>query len=153
MRFRVVGMTVLLAAITYLDRVCIGVLAPQIRQDLGLSLQEMSWVFSAFTIAYGVFEIPTAAWADRIGARGVVARIVTWWSVFTIATAAAWNYLSLLVIRFLFGAGEAGLGLVWGGCFRVGCRPMSAGRCRDSSLPARTCRGRRHRRWWFGWPG
>jgi MFS transporter, ACS family, glucarate transporter len=108
MRFRVVGMTVLLAAVTYLDRVCIGVLAPEIRKDLGLSLEQMSWVFSAFTIAYGVFEIPTAAWADRIGARGVVARIVTWWSAFTIATATAWNYLSLLVIRFLFGAGEAG---------------------------------------------
>ncbi len=38
----------------------------------------------------------------------MLARIVVWWSVFTMATAGAWNYTSLLVIRFLFGAGEAG---------------------------------------------
>ena len=108
MRSRVVGMTVLLAGITYLDRAAIGVVAPQIMRDLELTTTQMSWVFSAFTIAYGIFEIPTAAWADKRGARSVVARIVTWWSAFTMATAMAWNYLSLAVIRFLFGVGEAG---------------------------------------------
>ena len=35
-------------------------------------------------------------------------RIVVWWSSFTIATAAAFNYSSLLTVRFLFGVGEAG---------------------------------------------
>ncbi len=35
-------------------------------------------------------------------------RIVLWWSFFTAATGAAWNWLSLVVARFLFGAGEAG---------------------------------------------
>ncbi|WP_238325911.1 MFS transporter [Bryobacter aggregatus] len=108
MRHRVIAMTVLLAGVTYLDRIAIGVLAPQIRKDLGLSMQQMSMVFFVFSVAYGVFEVPTAAWADRIGARSVVTRIVLWWSLFTIATAGAWNYISMLVIRFLFGAGEAG---------------------------------------------
>lgn len=108
MRHRVIAMTVMLAGVTYLDRVAIGVVAPQITADLHLTKVQMGYVFSAFTIAYGIFEIPTAAWADRIGARGVLTRIVAWWSVFTMATAAAWSYLSLLVIRFLFGIGEAG---------------------------------------------
>ena len=107
-RHRVVGFTMALAAVTYLARVCIGVLAPQIREELGLSLKEMSYIFSAFAIAYAAFEVPTAWWADRQGARRVLARIVIWWSAFTMATAFAWNFLSLLVIRFLFGAGEAG---------------------------------------------
>lgn len=107
-RHRVVGFTMALAAVTYLDRVCIGVLAPQIREELGLSLKEMGYIFSAFAIAYAAFEVPTAWWADRKGARSVLARIVIWWSAFTVATAFAWNFLSLLVIRFLFGAGEAG---------------------------------------------
>ncbi len=124
MRHRVVGMTVLLAAITYLDRVCVGVLAGDISKDLNLSKIQMGWVFSAFTIAYGLFEIPTAAWADRLGARGVVTRIVAWWSTFTIATAAAWNLASLLVIRFLFGAGEAG---AWPCVGRVFSRWIPAG--------------------------
>jgi MFS family permease len=38
----------------------------------------------------------------------VLTRIVVWWSSFTIVTAGAFNYVSLLIVRFLFGAGEAG---------------------------------------------
>jgi MFS family permease len=98
----------LLAAVTYLDRVCISVLAPDVARDLGLSKVQMSFVFSAFAIAYAGFEVVSAWWGERIGARRVLTRIVIWWSVFTMATGTAWNYSSLLVIRFLFGAGEAG---------------------------------------------
>lgn len=97
-----------LAAITYLDRVCISMLAPDIMRDLRLTNIEMSYAFSAFTLAYALFEIPTAWWADRVGSRSVLTRIVLWWSAFTMATAAAFSYAALLVIRFLFGVGEAG---------------------------------------------
>ena len=98
----------LLAAVTYLDRVCISVLAPNISRDLGLDKLQMSFVFSAFAVAYAGFEIVTAWWGERIGARRILTRIVAWWSCFTIATGLSWNYPSLLAIRFLFGAGEAG---------------------------------------------
>ena len=107
-RYRVLAMAVLLAAITYLDRVCISVTAPAMRRDLGLSQVQMSFVFSAFTLAYAIFEIPTGRWGDRVGTRRVLLRIVSWWSSFTIATGAVFSYPSLLVTRFLFGAGEAG---------------------------------------------
>ena len=107
-RHRVVGLAVALAMVTYLDRACIAKLAPDIMRDLSLSKDQMSVVFGSFALAYAVFEIPTAWWADRQGTRRVLARIVVWWSVFTIATAAAFGYLSLVVIRFLFGIGEAG---------------------------------------------
>lgn len=107
-RHRVVAFTVALAAVTYLDRVCIAVLAPQISSELELSRIEMGYVFSAFAVAYALFEVPTAWWADRDGSRRVLTRIVIWWSAFTVATAGAWNFVSLVVIRFLFGAGEAG---------------------------------------------
>lgn len=107
-RYRVVALAVLLAMVTYLDRVCISKLAPDIMRDLGLSKIQMSYVFSAFALAYAIFEIPTAWWADRAGTRTVLTRIVLWWSSFTIITAGALNYGSLLLTRFLFGAGEAG---------------------------------------------
>ena len=42
----------------------------------------MSYVYSAFALAYAAFEIPTAWWADRFGTRKVLARIVVWWSAF-----------------------------------------------------------------------
>ena len=107
-RYRVLAFTVALAAVTYLDRVCISRAEGRIRSDLGLSKVQMGFVFSAFTIAYALFEIPTGAWGDRIGPRRVLTRIVAWWSSFTIATAGAFNYASMLTIRFFFGMGEAG---------------------------------------------
>jgi MFS transporter, ACS family, glucarate transporter len=107
-RYRVLVFTVALAAVTYLDRVCISRAEADVRRDLGLTKVQMGYVFGAFTIAYALFEIPSGAWGDRIGARHVLTRIVIWWSTFTIATAAAFNYVSLLAVRFLFGVGEAG---------------------------------------------
>jgi len=107
-RYKVLGICVLLASVTYLDRICISITAPHMMNELGLSRVQMGYVFSAFTIAYAIFEIPTGHWADKIGTRRVLARIVSWWSIFTMVTAAAFNYPSLLAVRFLFGAGEAG---------------------------------------------
>ncbi len=107
-RHRVVGLMLGLAMITYLDRACIATLAPDIMRDLDLSKEQMSWVYSAFALAYAGFEVPTAWWADRRGTRRVLARIVLWWSVFTMATAAVFSFTSLVVTRFLFGVGEAG---------------------------------------------
>src|SRR5215217_2049764 len=107
-RYRVVGFAIALAMVTYLDRACIATLAPDIMRDLDLSKAQMSWIYSSFALAYALFEVPTAWWADRSGTRRVLTRIVGWWSVFTMATAAAFSFTSLLAVRFLFGAGEAG---------------------------------------------
>ncbi|MEJ0086458.1 MAG: MFS transporter [Pseudomonadota bacterium] len=107
-RHVVVFFMVTLAMVTYLDRACIGVMAPKISAEFGLDEGQMSWVFFSFIFAYALFEIPTARWADTHGAKSVLIRIVTWWSAFTMITAGAFNYVSLIVARFLFGAGEAG---------------------------------------------
>lgn len=107
-RYRVVAFAVSLAVIQYIDRVCISQAAPYVSADLGLSKEQMGWVFSAFTLAYALFEIPTGYWGDLRGPRRVLLRVVLWWSFFTAATGWAWNWLSLVVTRFLFGAGEAG---------------------------------------------
>lgn len=101
-------MAVLLAFITYLDRVAISMTAPAIMKDLTLTPVQMSFIFSAFTIAYALFEAPTGWWGDRVGPRRVLTRIVVWWSIFTMATASAIGFGSLATLRFLFGAGEAG---------------------------------------------
>ena len=122
-RYRVVAFAVALAGVTYLDRVCISILAPSIMRDLDLSLRQMSYVFFAFSLAYGIFEIPTAWWADRIGSRSVLTRIVVWWSAFTMLTAAAFSYPALLAVRFLFGIGEAG---AWPNAARVFSRWIPA---------------------------
>ena len=52
--------------------------------------------------------MPGGYLGDWMGPRKVLMRIVLWWSFFTAATGWAWNFVSLLVTQFLFGAGEAG---------------------------------------------
>ncbi len=107
-RFTLLRFTFALSIITYVDRVCIASAAGSIRSELGLTAAQMGWIFSAFTFAYAVFEVPSGWLGDVIGPRKVLTRIVLWWSVFTMATGLAWNYVSLLLCRFLFGIGEAG---------------------------------------------
>jgi MFS transporter, ACS family, glucarate transporter len=107
-RYRVVGLLVLLSAITYLDRVCISVAGPRMQEKLHINPIGWGWVTGVFTLSYCLFEIPTGALADRIGPRRVLTRIVLWWSAFTALTGAMTSYYPLLLTRFLFGAGEAG---------------------------------------------
>jgi len=107
-RYGVLAMLLMLSIITYLDRVCINSAAPAMREDLGLSTAQMGWVFSVFAIAYAIFEIPGGWMGDRYGPRSVLTRIVVWWSAFTALTGMVGSYLQLMIVRFFFGAGEAG---------------------------------------------
>lgn len=107
-RFILLRLALALSIITFLDRVAISSAALAIRGELHLTAVQIGWVFSAFTFAYAVFEIPSGWLGDVIGPRKVLARIVLWWSAFTAATGLAWNFVSLLATRFLFGVGEAG---------------------------------------------
>ncbi len=96
-------------AVSYLDRVCISTAAPAIKADLGLDDAQLGYVFSAFTLAYALFEVPSGWLADRFGARVMLTRIVLWWSAMTAATGAAPGFGSLVALRGLFGMGEAGV--------------------------------------------
>jgi sugar phosphate permease len=94
--------------ITYLDRVNISTAAPQISKDFGFDKVTMGFIFSAFVWAYAIFQVPGGWLSDRFGARGVLGGVVTYWSIMTAATAAAFSSVSFIVVRFLFGVGEAG---------------------------------------------
>lgn len=107
-RFGVAAYLCAMAFILYLDRVCIGQAGPPMQHDLGISKTRWGLVLGAFTLAYGLFEVPTGRWGDRFGSRRVLTRIVVWWSAFTCITGACIGLYSLIVVRFLFGAGEAG---------------------------------------------
>lgn len=68
----------------------------------------MGWVLSAFALGYALFQVPGGALGDKYGVRSVMTSIMVLWSLFTALTGAAWNYISMLFFRFIFGAGEAG---------------------------------------------
>lgn len=107
-RYWVVTGMFLLALLLYIDRVCISIAKDPIAQELGLDDKAMGWVLSAFALGYALMQVPSGIMADRYGPRKVLASIVTFWSGLTALTGMAWNFSSLLGIRFLFGGGEAG---------------------------------------------
>jgi MFS transporter, ACS family, glucarate transporter len=107
-RFRLVGLTFLLSMLLYIDRIAISTAKGPITGDLGLSDIEFGWVLSAFALGYALFQTPGGILADRYGPRIVVAGLVMLWSVFTALTGMARGLVTMLVYRFLFGAGEAG---------------------------------------------
>jgi MFS family permease len=103
--------------VTYLDRVCFGSAAGSLKQALGLEKTgDLGPAFAAFAFAYAIFEIPSGWLGDMLGPRNVLIRIVLSWSLFTALTGLVGlplgpvllGFGSLVVIRFLFGAGEAG---------------------------------------------
>ena len=101
-------MLVILGMVTFLDRINISVAGSSIMHDLHLSPAQWGWVQSAFILSYGLLQIPMGALGDRFGHRNILAAIVLWWSAFTAFTGMAGGLMSLLVIRFMFGIGEAG---------------------------------------------
>lgn len=127
-RYGVLAFACTLAMITYLDRVCMGSALPRFRDALGLSsTSQLNLALAAFALAYSIFEVPTGWLGDVFGPRKTLMRIVLWWSAFTAITGMvglwAWNgwtisigpytfifgWMAVLVIvRFLFGVGEAG---------------------------------------------
>ena len=107
-RHRALAFLFVLMMITYLDRVCFSTTAGAMSAEMGLSLEQIGMAGSAFVLGYVLFEIPGGWLADRFGARAMLTRIVLWWSVFTALTGTVRSLGSLVVIRFLFGCGEAG---------------------------------------------
>ncbi len=119
-----------LSLLLYLDRICIAESAGAISRELGLDDVQRGWMFTAFTIGYMLFEIPSGNWGDRFGPKRVLCRIVICWSLFTALTGCVQRlaldsgytlslfgqtvpllldgFVMLLLVRFLFGAAEAG---------------------------------------------
>jgi len=118
-RYRVTAFAISLAALAYVQRVAISQAAEGIQADLHLGKTQLGLVFGAFGLSYALFEVPNGLLGDRYGVRRTLTRIVIAWSAFTALTGAAWNFTSLWVARFLFGAGEAG-------CFPNLTRMLSA---------------------------
>ncbi len=107
-RFKLVAFTFSLTLLLYIDRVGISAAKGDIESDLNLTDTEMGWIMSAFALGYALLQVPTGYLVDKLGPRKIIMLIVSIWSLFTMLTGAVWNFISLVIVRFLFGGGEAG---------------------------------------------
>jgi ACS family glucarate transporter-like MFS transporter len=94
----------------------ISIAAERMMPDLSLSKIEMGHVFSSFLLGYAIFQVPAGKVGDVVGARITLAFAAIIWGITTILTGLLPNRLvagtgailaSLLVVRFVLGAGEA----------------------------------------------
>jgi MFS transporter, ACS family, glucarate transporter len=120
-RYQVLAAGFGLALLIYIQRQAFVRAVPEIKVDLDLSKEQMGYLASAFLLAYGVFQIPSGLFGDRLGARHLLTILVLGWSLITGVTALAgvmppggpWPFVFLLSLRLLFGIFQAGGFPIW----------------------------------------
>jgi len=115
-RYQVLAAACSLAVITYIHRVGFATASAEFKTSLGLSDEQLGGLMAAFMVGYGLFEIPWGFLGDRLGVRNILAAIILGGSTLTACLALVGFlpphvvvvFASLMVLRFLFGAFQAG---------------------------------------------
>lgn len=107
-RYLIVAAATVMAFLLYLDRFCVSILSDYMRQDLGVTQEDISRMFTAFFLSYALAQVPSGWLSDRFGARGMLAFYILAWSAFTALTGAVTGLALLLVMRFACGFSQAG---------------------------------------------
>jgi MFS transporter, ACS family, glucarate transporter len=115
-RYLVLAAASSLAVLTYVQRQGFVAGTPYIQDDLALNDKQLGWLLSAWLVAYGIFQVPGGLVGDRLGSRHLLTLLVFGWSLVLAAVAliavlpatGLLPFILLLVLRFLFGAFQAG---------------------------------------------
>lgn len=102
------GLCFIVALLEGLDLQSIGVAAPRMAREFGLSVSQMGLAFSAGTFGLLPGAMLGGRLADRIGRKKVLIAATALFGIFSIATAQAWDFWSLLAIRVATGIGLGG---------------------------------------------
>ncbi|QRX82944.1 MFS transporter [Glaciimonas sp. PAMC28666] len=107
-RHLILGLMCLMYFISYIDRVNISIIAPVLKQEMGLTPTELGLVFSAFAYPYAAMQILGGWFADKYGPRLVLGILSIIWAIATILCGFSWGLWSLIMFRMLLGVGEGG---------------------------------------------
>ena len=118
-RFGILALISVGTFINYLDRAVLGVAAPALTKELGLSAAVMGVVFSAFSWTYAAAQIPGGVLLDHFGTRVIYFLSVSLWSAFTLLQGFVSGVISLMSCRL-------GLGIAEAPCFPANSRVLSA---------------------------
>ena len=94
---------------SFVDRYILGLLIEPIKAEFDLSDRSIGWLLSAFTLVYGFMGIFMGWLVDRGKRLWIVSIGVALWSVATVATGMAKNFVQLFTARMGVGIGEATL--------------------------------------------
>ena len=113
-RYLILALIFVITTLNYADRATLSVTGSAIRSEFGLDAIRMGYIFSSFSWAYVLSQVPAGWILDRFGARRVYAGSIVLWSAFTLLQSsigllgsAGAAIAALFALRFLMGAAEA----------------------------------------------
>jgi len=105
--FPVLALVALATMVNYLDRTILGIAAPYLTKELGLTAAAMGLIFSAFSWSYALLQIPGGIFLDRFGTRITYGLALTLWSGATALMGAVSSLAVLVLARIGVGTFEA----------------------------------------------
>lgn len=127
-RWEVLFWLFLITLVSYFDRVNFSVAAPVIMKELSIDVALMGIIMSGFNIGYTVMNFAGGVLASKYSARKYIVLILICWSIMTVITGFGWSFMSLLVIRIVFGLFEGPLFVICTKVVKQWMRPVERGR-------------------------
>ncbi len=93
--------------VNFFDRASLSVANTTVRAELHLSNEQMGWLISAFSLAYGFAQLGMVSFLDRLGTRTMLGAGLAVWSGAQLFTGLVRSLPMFVVFRVLLGAGEA----------------------------------------------
>ncbi len=106
-RLAMLALITIATVINFADRTVLGIVAPPLSKELGLSPVQMGLVFSIFSWSYAAAQVPGGAFLDRFGSRITYFVSLVFWSGFTLLQGFVGGLGSLLGLRLGLGIAEA----------------------------------------------
>ncbi len=107
LRWWMLGLFLLGVTVNYITRNSLGILAPELKDSLGMTTEQYSWIVGAFQLAYTIFQ-PLCGWLiDVIGLKLGFLICASIWAVVCLMHAGVGTWLQLAILRFFMGAAEA----------------------------------------------
>lgn len=112
-RYWIVVMLFIVTSFNYGDRATLSIAGSEMAKDIGLDPVGMGYVFSAFSWAYVIGQIPGGWLLDRFGSKRVYFWSIFIWSMFTLLQGFVDIFsgfgiiVALFTLRFLVGLAEA----------------------------------------------
>ncbi len=107
-RWAVLALLFLSIMINLLDRQVLSVVAPVLRDEMGMTATEYGRIIFAFMLGMALMQLPAGMLLDRWGPRMGLALMCGWWSAANMLHAFARSVGHFAAFRFLLGMGECG---------------------------------------------
>lgn len=107
-RYYVLSTAFVASVLLYLHRFTMTYAEQYVREDLGLSVSQLSWCYSAFFFAYALGQVPSGWLSSQFGSRIMLTIYILIWSGFTASMGMVTGFIGLFLVRAAAGLGQAG---------------------------------------------